>query len=88
MTHQTHHQVTILIHLTTVITDTINKDEKQAEQGYDQTMRKFNGIVADDSISIKNNQVQNGQGSAPVPYLFYRIRRSTGNDIFAIHRNL
>ena len=51
-------------------------------------MRTFNGKVADDSVSIKDHQVQNGWGSTAAPDLFAHICRIIGDDIFTIHRNL
>ena len=47
---QTHHQATILIRLTIVITDTNDIRGRAIRKISDQIMRTFNGNVADDSI--------------------------------------
>ena len=50
MTRQTHLQATTLILLMTVITDASDEKNKTSEKGSDQTMRKFNGKIADDRV--------------------------------------
>ena len=50
MTRQTHHRATIRIRLTTVITDASNVIGKAIKKVSDQTMRMFNGKVADNSV--------------------------------------
>ena len=38
-----------------------------------QTMRNFNGKIADDSILIENDQIQIGWGSTPASDLFSHL---------------
>ena len=49
MTRQTHPQVVTLIHPRTVIIE-VDDAKKKLERGSDQTMRNFNGKIADNSI--------------------------------------
>ena len=50
MTRQNHPQVMTLIHPRTVIVDVNDEKKETSERGSDQTMRNFNGKIADDSI--------------------------------------
>ena len=50
MTRQTHLQAMIMIRPMTVITDVNDTKIKTSVKGSDQTMRNFNGKIADDSV--------------------------------------